>query len=149
MVEIDEKDIKIIEALKKNARLSMQQISRKTLIPITTVFNRIKRLERLKVIKGYTVEIDQKKLGKLISGFILANVDYNDLKKYNLSQNGVGEMINKLSEVKSVTMMAGGTDLIIQVDVEDVEALSDFVTTKLRNIGGIEKTNTLIALREL
>jgi len=149
MDAIDQKDQKILEALKQNSRQSMHQIAKKTMIPVTTVFNRVKRLERLGVIKAYTIEVDQKKLGKILSGYILANVDYNDLKKYNYSQKGIAELIAKLPEVESVTIMAGGTDLIIAVHVASIEELSNFVTDKLRNLGGIEKTNTLIALEKV
>ena len=47
---LDDKDKKIIEILKENSRLSTQQISKKTLIPITTVHHRIKKLEKEKII---------------------------------------------------------------------------------------------------
>ena len=76
---IDEKDLKIISLLKENAKLSMQQIAKKTLIPITTVHNRIKKLEKSGIIKGYTINLDDKKL-QSISAFILVTVDYKFLK---------------------------------------------------------------------
>ena len=48
---MDEKDEKILKLLKENSKLTTQQISKKTLIPITTIHNRIKKLEKEGIIK--------------------------------------------------------------------------------------------------
>ena len=50
---LDKSDIKIIEILKENSKLSTQQISKKTAIPITTVHYRIKKLEKEGLKKIY------------------------------------------------------------------------------------------------
>ena len=92
---LDNKDLKILEVLKVNSRLSTQKIAKKTLIPITTVHNRMKKLEKEGIIKGYTVILDYKKLGKPILSFILISVVYSsfnkkfirDNKKLNSKQN--------------------------------------------------------------
>ena len=60
-MNINEKDRKILDVLKKNAKLTTSQISKKTNIPITTVHNRIKKLEQQEIIKGYTIVLNQEK----------------------------------------------------------------------------------------
>jgi len=63
---LDKTDLKIIEALKTNAKQTTSQISKKFNIPITTVHNRIKKLEKNGVIKTYSPVLDYHKLGKFI-----------------------------------------------------------------------------------
>ena len=75
-MELDQKDLKIIDILKENSKLTVNQISKRFNIPITTVHNRIKKLEKLGVIKNYTVILDYKKLNKGIQGIILVSVMY-------------------------------------------------------------------------
>ena len=58
---MDEKDEQILQILLINSKLSTHQISKKTGIPITTVHNRIKKLTKKGIIKGYTIVIDHKK----------------------------------------------------------------------------------------
>ena len=51
---IDEKDLRILTFLRQNSKLTNEELSKRISMPITTVHNRVKRLERLGVIKSYT-----------------------------------------------------------------------------------------------
>ena len=65
-MKLDKTDLKVIEALKENAKLTTSKISKRFNIPITTVHNRIKKLEREGVIKSYVPVFDHHKLGKYV-----------------------------------------------------------------------------------
>ena len=145
---IDEKDLKIISLLKENAKLSMQQIAKKTLIPITTVHNRIKKLEKSGIIKGYTINLDDKKL-QSISAFILVTVDYKFLKEKNISQYDLARKLKSNELVEQTSMITGESDVILKVRVKNIADLSEFVTNYLRNVQGIERTQTLVILNEI
>ena len=60
---LDEKDRKILEMLRENARASYSEISRAMGISDVAVIKRIRKLEQLGIIKKYTIIIDPKKLG--------------------------------------------------------------------------------------
>jgi DNA-binding Lrp family transcriptional regulator len=143
---INKKDVKILDILKRNAKLTNEEISKKTGIPTTTIHNRIKRLERLGVIKNYTVVLDNKKLGKEISAYILITVDYKFLKKRGISQHDLARNLKKYDFVEEVSMITGVSDIIIKTSVENIDQLDELVTKELRNIDGIEKTQTMIVL---
>ncbi len=145
---LDEKDIKILDILKSDSKLSTQKIARKTLIPITTVHNRIKKLEKEGFIKKYTIVLDYNKLGKPILAFILANVSYNYFNQ-DFKQQDLANRIQKLSAVEEVAIVAGDIDLIIKIRVKSLEELNNFVINKLRNLKGINKTRTMIVLQDL
>ncbi len=145
---LDNKDYKILDVLKNNSNLSTQQISKKTLIPITTVHHRIKKLCKEEIIKGYTVVLDYKKLEKGLSAYISITVDYHDLKNSKITQRDLARKISNLSQVEEVSILAGGTDILIKVRVKDIEEMDEFVTETLRNIKGIEKTQTMMILHE-
>ncbi len=146
---MDAKDEKILAALKENSRLSSQEISKKTAIPITTVHNRIKRLLGEGVIEKFTVRLNPKKLGKTIAAYILITVDYTALKQAKTSQHEVASKLKKYDVVEEVAMITGASDIIIKVRVGSIEELDNFVTVDLRNVHGIEKTQTAIILNEL
>lgn len=145
---MDAKDEKILEILKDNAKLSTQQISKKTLIPITTVHNRIKKMERDGIIKGYTVKLDYSKLGKGLSAYILITVDYKHLKEIKSSQHELLKKMQKHPFVEHGAMITGGNDIIIKIRVKNMGEMDEFVTTHLRNIEGIDRTQTLVVLHE-
>ncbi|MBT6023416.1 Lrp/AsnC family transcriptional regulator, partial [Candidatus Woesearchaeota archaeon] len=73
-MKLDDKDMDILSLLKKNAKKTTQQISRELNIPITTIHNRIKKLESEGIISKYTVVFNHKKLGKNISARLMIRV---------------------------------------------------------------------------
>ena len=147
-VSLDKKDIAILSALKANAKLSTQQISRKTGIPITTVHNRVKKLEKSGVIKGYTVVLDNNKIGKPLAAYILITVDYKLLKEIKKTQYELAQQLLKHPGVESSAMITGVSDIIIKIRVANVDELNELVTVYLRNVPGLEKTQTSVVLNE-
>ena len=147
-ISLDKKDIAILAALKENAKLSTQQIAKRTRIPITTVHNRIKKLEKEGVIKGYTVVLDNKKIGKPVGAYILITVDYKLLKEIKRTQYELTQQLLKHPATESSAMITGVSDIIIKIRCGSVDELNEFVTVYLRNIQGVEKTQTAIVLNE-
>ena len=62
-MSIDEVDLKILKNLLVDARQSARKLSLKLGISTVTVLSRIQKLEKLKIIKGYTAILDDEKLG--------------------------------------------------------------------------------------
>ena len=81
MYEIDEKDQKIIELLQEHGDYTTRQIAKHTLLPITTIHNRIKKLKQEGVIKKFTVELDYAQINKGLLVYILISVDLQLLKQ--------------------------------------------------------------------
>lgn len=146
---MDHKDLKILEMLEKDAKLTSQQISKKTLIPPTTVHNRIRKMEREGIIRGYTVRLDHKKLGKGIMAFILLTVTYILPTGKKISQLDLARAINSLPEVEETHIVTGGMDIILKIRVKDMDELNNFVITDLRRIDGVENTQTIITLSSM
>lgn len=93
--------------------------------------------------------LGHKKLGKNISAYIFIVVDYKALKEDKTSQHELARKLKQYDFVEEAAMVTGGTDIIIKARSKDVEELYDFVTKKLRNVEGIEKTQTMIILNEI
>lgn len=62
-MSLDEKDIKIIKMLRKNARTSLSEIGKNIGISDVAVLKRLRKLEKEGVISGYTVTLNPRKLG--------------------------------------------------------------------------------------
>ena len=60
---VDQSDLKILKYLRRNSRETMTRMSKETRIPISSVFDRLKRLEAIGVIHRYTSLLDMKKIG--------------------------------------------------------------------------------------
>lgn len=147
--EMDIKDEQILSILHEDSSLSTQKIAKKTLIPITTVHNRIKKLKESGIIKQYTIKVDEKKLGRHLFSYILINADSKELKTNKSTQEKLAKKLKMLKEVDSSSIITGESDLLIKVGVKDVDELNDFIIKKLRHIDGVESTRTMIVLKEV
>jgi DNA-binding Lrp family transcriptional regulator len=144
MTEIcDLKDLEILRMIQENSRLTAREISERIDLPITTVFAKIKRMERLGIVKAYHAVLDAAKLNMGTTAFILASFAYRKGKKA-LSQRKVAKEIAQLPEVQEVHIISGDWDILIKVRARDVDAIGKFVVDKLRLVDGIEKTLTCL-----
>tara|TARA_Y100000310_G_scaffold336668_2_gene421836 strand:+ start:143 stop:580 length:438 start_codon:yes stop_codon:yes gene_type:complete len=141
-VGLDNKDLKILDILRADAKKTTQQISRELNIPITTIHNRIKKMERDNIIEGYTVKVRNESLGKNLSARLCVRVSSNVGDEENICRT-----ILKFEEVESVYMVTGEDDLIVKIRVADVNELHDFIMTKLRQVDGVASSSTIIVLR--
>jgi Lrp/AsnC family leucine-responsive transcriptional regulator len=67
---LDNTDWEILKLLKDNCKMQFRDIGEIVHLTGQAVSNRISRLEALGIIKGYTVLLDKKLLGKIITAYI-------------------------------------------------------------------------------
>jgi len=144
--EIDEKDHMILDELEKHGDYTVRQIAKKTLLAPTTVHARIKKLKKLGIIRKFTIDINQRKLGNKLGAYILVLADLKFLKEKHRTQNDLADEIEKLHGVRKVDVVTGGTDLIAQVRVKDIEELDGLLLGKLQLLEGVSKTQTMIII---
>ena len=76
-------------------------------------------------------------------------MDYKLLKDKKISQHQLTKKILAHKFVESASMVTGGHDIIIKVRTKNIAEMDDFVTKYLRNIDGIERSETMIILNEI
>ena len=139
----DSKDLEILRVIQENSHLTAREISERIDLPITTVFAKIKRMERLGIVKAYRAVLDAAKLNMGTTAFILASFAYRKGRKA-LSQRKVAKEIAEFPDVQEVHIISGDWDILMKVRARDVDAIGKFVVDKLRLVDGIEKTLTCL-----
>ena len=146
--KLDEKDLKILGILQDHGDYTTRQVAKKTLLPITTIHNRIKKLRKEKYIKKFTVDLDYKKIDRGFSVLVLLSVDYKLLREMKKDQHQLAKELKILPEIEKVDVVTGGTDIVIRVRVKDVEEYDKFLLKKFQKIPGIDKTQSLVVIHE-
>ena len=142
---IDGKDSEILALLQKDSSLAKKRIARKLGMPLTTVHNRILKMEKNGIVKGYHASVDWKKLGFGLAAIIGITVKY---ESRDYSQGDTAKRIKALPGVEWVGIMAGTTDIMAKVRKKDSDDLNDFLINHLRKVQGVDKTTTFVVLRE-
>lgn len=135
---MDELDYKILEKLNENARKSYRDIAKTLKISLTTVSNRIKRMEQDKVIERYIPLINQEKIGYDLTAVINMKISHGKLIE-------VQEEISKDNHVSAVYDITGEWDSLIIAHFKDRRDLNRFIKSVLSQ-ENVEKTNTQIVL---
>jgi len=143
MVTLDSGDVKVLRIIQENCRLTAREISDRTGLPVTTVFAKIKRIERLGLVKGYHAVLSARELGAGTTAFVLASFAYKSEERI-VSQRKVAKEIASFPEVQEVHIISGEWDILIKVKAKDVESVGKYVVDKLRLVKGIEKTLTCL-----
>lgn len=137
-MNFDETDEKILKNLMMDARSSARQLALKLGMSTVTVLSRIKKLEKEKIIKGYTTIIDHEKLGYSLTAII-------EIVAKNDKIVDIEEKISKFENVCGVYDITGSTDTIVIAKFKERNELSAFVKG-LASIPNVENTITHIVL---
>ena len=119
-MNFDKTDEKILKNLMMDARLSARQLALKLGMSTVTVISRIKKLEKEKIIKGYTAIIDHEKLGYTLTAII-------EIIAKNDKIVDIEEEISKFENVCGVYDITGSTDTIVIAKFKERNELSVFV----------------------
>lgn len=142
-VKLDMIDMRILELLKQDSKMKTYSLAKMVAAPTTTVHNRIKRLEKLGIIKNFTVSIDYAKLGKSITAYTFIVVDYKKFR--NMTQREAVDSIAKVVKPDEIHTVTGDYDAMLKMYFESTASMSRTIED-LRRIEGIEKTHTFIVL---
>lgn len=137
---MDDIDIKIIELLKKNSRLSGSDISKEVHLSVPAVTERIRKLEEGNVIERFTVKLNREKFGLNLAAFIFVT-----LKDPKYIDN-FKKTVMKFDSVLECHHIAGEYDYLLKVVVENTKALERFVSYILKKTEGVSRTNTIITM---
>lgn len=144
-IHLDEIDRKIIVLLRRNAKLGNKEIASEIGLSITPTFERIKRMERHGVIKGYTTVLDKKMIDKGLH--VLCQVS---LKAHNLELLvGFENEVVHLNEVSACYHIAGNYDYLLSIEVKDMDEYQQFLKEKLASIPNIANVQSSFVMSTL
>jgi len=133
--------MKLLFELSKDGNISVPTLSKKLGISASVLYSRIKRLVRKKVIKKFTIEIDDSLLGIGVK----ASVGINRDPKFKIQ---IHKELLEIAEVVSIIEVTGRFDIMIRVYAKDLEDLHTVVIEKIGKIDGIQNTETFVELQK-
>jgi len=133
--------MKLLYELSKDGSISVPNLSKKLGINASVLYSRIKRLMKKKLIKKFTIEIDETLLGIGVKATVGINRDPK-LKE------SIHKQLMETSEVVSISEITGRFDILVRVYADNLEALHSVVIEKIGKIDGIKNTETFVELQK-
>jgi Lrp/AsnC family leucine-responsive transcriptional regulator len=123
-VDLDALDLKILTHLLRDGRAPAQQVADSVGLSRPAVADRIARLERDGVIRGHTVVVEPKAIGRGVTAFIAARVQ----SQLDAKQKKAFDALLKSDEVVEAHTVAGDDCFFIKVRTDSIQSLNDLVS---------------------
>ena len=131
--QIDEIDLKLLNLLQQNSRITIRSLSEKLFLSTTPIYERIKKLEKSGLIKQYITLLDPKKIDKNLTVYISINLTKHTKEVVEKFE----QAIDKLDEVSECYYISGNFDFLLKVYCKNMDAYHDFLTDKLSIIDDV------------
>ncbi|MDZ7657828.1 Lrp/AsnC family transcriptional regulator [Fodinibius sp.] len=140
--QLDHIDRKILSILQQDGRIANNKLAEKVGLTTTPTLERVKRLEREGIIKGYGARVDEEAIGKGLVVFCSLRLAVHQM--HTLDE--VCDRINEMSEIQSCYHITGDSDFLLKIVVRDMSAYEKFMHDKLTRLPGIERIYSNIVL---
>ena len=142
---LDVIDKKLLGFLQEDAKQTNKELSSKLNLSVTAVYERIKKLERLGIIKKNVCLLDKTMVN-------LSFVAFCHIKLMQHSKDYVVKFekeVTQLNEVLECYHISGDYDYLLKVLVKDMEAFREFMVRKLTTISHIGSTHSTFMISEV
>ncbi len=132
-------DVKILEILQENARVSISELSKRVNLSISAVSERLKKLEGSRVIEQYTAILSEPAMNKNLSALILISLDSPNQTEEFL------KLVSECDEILSCYSITGEYDYSLFAATEDTASL-EILMNKIKSIHNVKRTQTNVVL---
>ncbi|MCQ2590102.1 MAG: Lrp/AsnC family transcriptional regulator [Treponema sp.] len=137
----------ILDLLRQNARLSVEDISSMTKKTPTEVAAIIKKLEDDGVILKYAAIVNPEK-DKVAKDKVLAEIQIQVQPQREHGFDAIADRIYRFPQVRSLYLMSGGYDLKVVIEGDNLREVAMFVSEKLSTLDGVRSTKTSFILKK-
>jgi len=139
---LDSTDKKILKYLNRDARVKVVDIANFIGVTSAAIHQRIAKIKNKKIIKGFTLRLDEKKLGYTTCAFVGIFMDKNSHYKE------VVEKLRLIPEVVETHYTTGQYGLFIKLYAKDNDHLMKILNGQIQEIKGVTRSETFISLDE-
>ena len=139
--QIDNIDLKILNVLSKNAKMPYTEVAKKVFVSGGTVHVRMRKLEKMGVVRGTKLDIDYDKLGYNISSYMGIYLEKSYLYKETVKS------LKKIPEIVEIHAITGQYTIFIKIICKDTSHFRNFLDT-VHKVKGITRTETFMSFEE-
>jgi DNA-binding Lrp family transcriptional regulator len=145
MLNIDAIDQQLIRLLRKDGRMPVATLAKKIGVTRVTIQNRLNRLEKRRIITGYTALISSAADNQVATVRALTSLELD-----GDSFNRVNDLLLSEPSITAIHATNGRWDMIIEIQTQTLEDFND-ILSRIRNMPGIKasESNLLLSTNRL
>jgi Lrp/AsnC family leucine-responsive transcriptional regulator len=139
---IDKYDRNILNVLQGDGRISFTDLGKKVGLTTTPCIERVRKLERAGLIKGYAARLSAQKLQAGLVVFVQITLDRTSKQTFEDFRR---EIIN-LSSVQECYLVTGSFDFLVKARVKDMAAYRDLLEGEILSLPGVKESTSIAAM---
>lgn len=139
VAELDDLDRRLLGALQRNARSTYAELADEVGLRTSTVHERVKRLENRGYVRGYSAQLDGKRLGLELVAFI------GCYTTPDCSYESFVATLSAMPEICEIHSVAGEESFVLKVMTRSTVHLDELLS-RLKSVPGMARTKTTIVL---
>ena len=137
---MDKTDLKILSELSNDSSISIPKLSEKINVNTSVVYSRIKRLVKSKLIKKFTIDVNDKELGYTVKSLTGINMD-------SKQRDDVIEELFKIPGVREISEVTGRFDILVIMFAKNLPEMHRLISEEIGKIQGIVSSESFIEMK--
>ena len=137
---MDKIDLKILSELSNDSSISIPKLSEKINVNTSVVYSRIKRLVKSKLIKKFTIDVNDKELGYAVKSLTGINMD-------SKQRDVVIEELFKIPGVREISEVTGRFDILVIMFAKNLPEMHRLISEEIGKIQGIVSSESFIEMK--
>ncbi len=145
-MKLDRYDIRILEALQHNGRISNQELAEQVGLSPSPCSRRVKQLEDAGIIDRTAILLNPGKLGLKLHALIQISMDRHTPDRFEAFEAA----LQTYPEVVSCALITGqSADYLVEVMVPDMDHYQEFLLGRLTRLPGVTGVHSSFILRRV
>ena len=144
-IRLDDRDIAILATLSREGRIAKTDLAARVNLSPTPCWERMKRLEKAGLIRGYRAEIDLNALASHVQVFVTVELESHRAENFQLFERTIALM----DEVTGCWAIGGGYDYLMQVISSDIAAFQSLMDGLLESRAGVRRYYSYIVTKPI
>jgi len=132
--------LKILSELSSDASISVPKLAQKINTNSSVVYSRIKRLLKQKLIKKFTIDVNDKELGYGVKSVTGINMD-------SKKRDSIIEQLFSIDGVREISEVTGRFDIMVTMYARNLNEMHKVVSGKIGKIDGIVGSESFIEMK--
>ena len=132
--------MQILSELSSDASISVPKLAEKINTNSSVVYSRIKRLVKQKLIKKFTIDVNDKELGYGVKSVTGINMD-------SKKRDSIIEQLFSIDGVREISEVTGRFDIMVTMHAKNLNEMHKVVSGKIGKIDGIVGSESFIEMK--
>ncbi len=144
-IALDDRDLEILSILTREGRLSKAELARRVNLSPTPCWQRLDRMARAGLIRGYRAEVALEKIGPHVTVFVMVELDTHRAESLQTFERAVAQ----IEAVTACWALGGGYDYLMQVIARDVAEYQALMDGLLESRAGVKRYFSYIVTKPI